>query len=114
MLKGCPPCAAQQLSVAHYTTAIYSGGISVVAPMLFEQLSNLMLVSQAASCAREVPKRGSPGGRVLEPRPGAVKPARWLVGIHTGTYASVVAQPRDVLLQPAELLGGGTDDALEF
>ena len=32
----------------------------------------------------------------------------------TGTYASVVAQPRDVLLQPAELLGGGPDDALEF
>ena len=32
----------------------------------------------------------------------------------TGTYASVVAQPRDVLLQPAELLGGGADDALEF
>ena len=31
-----------------------------------------------------------------------------------GTYASVVAQPRDVLLQPAELLGGGADDALEF
>lgn len=31
-----------------------------------------------------------------------------------GTYASVVAQPRDVLLQPPELLGGGPDDALEF
>ena len=30
------------------------------------------------------------------------------------TYASVVAQPRDVLLQPPELLGGGPDDALEF
>ena len=30
------------------------------------------------------------------------------------TYASVVAQPRDVLLQPTELLGGGADDALEF
>ena len=41
---------------------------------------------------------------------------RALVQTHfqTGTYASVVAQPRDVLLQPAELLGGGADDALEF
>ena len=80
--------------------------------MLFD-LSKLRLVSQAASCAT-FPKRGSPGSRVLEPRPGEYNLRCWLVGIHTGTYASVVAQPRDVLLQPAELLGGGTDDALEF
>ena len=79
--------------------------------MLFEQLSNLLLVC-VASCASF--QRGSPGSRVLSRAPGYYNLCCWLVGIHTGTYASVVAQPRDVLLQPAELLGGGPDDALEF